>query len=114
MIPLPIVAIVYAKPEQARVCDALLQERANQDAKWGEQNHPDGTGEYYRKISDAIRKRVDAKAAAGTTTWVGILLEEVFEAAAESDPQKLRAELIQSAAVISAWVEAIDRRPANG
>ncbi|TIH26025.1 NUDIX hydrolase, partial [Subtercola vilae] len=42
--------------------------------------------------------------------WQDILLEEVFEAFAESDTSKLRTELIQVAAVAQQWVEAIDRR----
>ena len=45
----------------------------------------------------------------GQCTWLHILREEVFEAFAEDDPAKLRAELIQVAAVAVQWVEAIDR-----
>jgi hypothetical protein len=44
-----------------------------------------------------------------TLTWADILEEEIAEALAESDPVKLRAELVQSGAVIVAWIEAIDR-----
>ena len=54
--------------------------------------------------------RCDEAAKSGTLTWRHILLEEVFEALAESDPAKLRTESIQSAAVIAAWVEDIDSR----
>lgn len=46
----------------------------------------------------------------GGLTWRHILAEEMFEALAESDPAKLRAELVQVAAVAVQWVEAIDRR----
>ena len=46
----------------------------------------------------------------GDVTWVLIAVEEVCEAFAETDPAKLRTELIQAAAVLTAWVEAIDRR----
>ena len=45
----------------------------------------------------------------GTVTWWHILREEVFEAAAESDPQALRAELVQVAAVAMKMIDAIDR-----
>ena len=31
-------------PEMRRVFDDVRAERARQDAQWGEQNHPDGTG----------------------------------------------------------------------
>jgi len=36
-------------------------------------------------------------------------MEEVFEALAETDPEKLELELIQAAAVIVAWVEKLRR-----
>lgn len=41
-----------------------------------------------------------------------MLLEEVAEAFAESDDARLRAELVQVAAVAQAWIESIDRRSA--
>jgi hypothetical protein len=43
-------------------------------------------------------------------TWRDILLEEVYEAFAETDSDRLREELIQVAAVALSWVDAIDRR----
>jgi hypothetical protein len=49
----------------------------------------------------------------GYLDWLHILREEVAEAFAESDPAKLRAELVQVAAVAVNWVEAIDRRAAR-
>jgi hypothetical protein len=64
----------------------VASERARQDAKWGEQNHDD-------------------------LYWLGILMEEVGEAAKDvienRSPHK---ELIEVAAVAVAWVEAITRR----
>ena len=77
----------------------LLDERAKQDAKWGEQNHDD-------------------------YVWLAILSEEVGEAAQAilkcNDPndappgvwqeKDIELELIQSAAVILAWLEARERR----
>jgi hypothetical protein len=39
-----------------------------------------------------------------------VLDEEVWEAFAESDPAKLRAELVQVAAVAFRWIEALDAR----
>lgn len=90
----------------------VLNERDRQDAKWGEQNHPDGTAptdQRLRDRDDAIAS-TDREAGHGTVTWRHILDEEVREAFAESDPDKLRTELIQIAAVAQQWVEAIDRR----
>lgn len=74
------------------VIDEVADERARQDAKWGQQDHEVGI-------------------------WLGILGEEFGEVAkeiAESqarplDVEHLREELVQTAAVAVAWVEAIDR-----
>lgn len=44
-----------------------------------------------------------------TVTWWHILREEVFEAAAEESPAKLRAELVQVAAVALKMIDAIDQ-----
>lgn len=103
------------------VVGEVVAERDRQDAKWGEQNHPDGTGddrhlfrttsrETYGTLCYLARSTTDRTAEQGTVTFADIFAEEVFEALAESDPVKLRAELIQTAAVAVAWVEAIDRR----
>lgn len=86
-------------------------ERERQDAKWGKQNHPNGTSRArWSEVRDVQRIRTDARAAAGLTSFADILREEVYEALAEEAPAALRAELIQVAAVAVAWVEAIDRR----
>lgn len=95
-----------------RVLQEVLAERIRQDAKWGEQNHPDGTGvsPEQPKLADQARAMCQQAFAEGRGDWAHILFEEVREALAESDPAKLRAELLQVAAVAVAWVEAIDRR----
>lgn len=116
------------------VADDVAAERARQDAKWGEQNHPDGTGpnttplvaivkvawrgnevpvgvqHYAHGLALMAKQTTDHAARAGMVTWRDILLEEVFEALAEDDPAALRTELIQVAAVAQQWAEAIDRR----
>jgi len=95
----------------AHVLAEIQSERARQDARWGEQNHPDGTGyPFSRAAADIARSNCQAAAEAGEVTWRLISNEEHAEAMAESDPLKLRAELIQDAAVKVAWVAAIDRR----
>lgn len=103
----------------------VAAERARQDARWGEQNHLDGTGPGTRPLRAVVDADVqptarwlaarstsltDTRFRAGDGTWRDILLEEVFEAFAEDDPESLRAELVQVAAVAQAWAEAIDRR----
>ena len=93
-----------------KVLVEVFEERERQDAKWGEQNHPDGTGDGYAAMAGAYHTICDWKHKIGAGAYLDILLEEVFEAAAESDPAKLRTELVQVAAVAVAWVECIDRR----
>ncbi len=74
----------------------VMLERARQDAKWGEQNHPD-------------------------LYWLAILVEEVGELAQNiiSKPtainmMKIRDELVQVTAVGLAWLECIERRKNEG
>lgn len=97
----------------AAVAREVIQERVRQDEKWGEQNHPDGSSRVWSKSADFYRDLCDERHRQGVGTWLDILLEEVYEAAAEEDSTKLRKELIQVAAVAVAWVEAIDRRAAS-
>lgn len=106
-----------ALPKQAAtraVLDELASERRRQDDKWGEQNHPDGTGGLQQALeADKAREGCKAAFKHGSGTWMHVLIEEVFEAFAESDPAKLRVELIQVAAVAVAWAEAIDRHTSD-
>ncbi|WOH20104.1 hypothetical protein IRJ34_07210 [Paenarthrobacter sp. GOM3] len=113
-----------------RITEEILGERLRQHAKWGEQNHSNGTGPnevpliglWYRAdasdpledfdakdIATAAKASTDHAAKQGTLTYADIFLEEVFEALAEGDPEKLRTELIQCAAVATAWIEKIAR-----
>ncbi|MFD5504628.1 hypothetical protein ACFWJS_33795 [Streptomyces sp. NPDC127061] len=93
----------------------IATERAAQDAIFGEQNLPDGTGSAtYRLQADDKRFLCDRAFTQGMGTFRHVFLEEVYEAMAESDPAKLRAELVQAVAVGVKWIEAIDRRSANG
>lgn len=92
-------------------------EQYRQHAKWGPQSFPNGTGpdgilmgRPFAQYEQVIKNFVDRLAGEGESHWIGILLEEVFEAAAEENPAKLRAELIQVMAVAQAWVEDIDRK----
>ncbi|MEB0303834.1 hypothetical protein QN345_00575 [Cryobacterium sp. 10I1] len=106
----------------------VIDERTRQNEKWGEQNHPNGTGPGCKPLADVTTEHysypaedlatlaklaTDRAAARGDVTWRDILIEEVFEAFAEDDPAKLRAELVQVAAVAQQWVEAIDRSHAE-
>ena len=89
----------------------VAAEMAWQDERWGEQNHPDGTclAEDIR-IAETAKSRNDYFVEQDVLTWRDILWEEVAEAFAEKDPDRLREELIQVAAVATQWAAAIDRR----
>ena len=96
-----------------RVLADIAAERAAQDARWGIQEFPDGTGPERVGMAETARAAVAAANRAGRLTWREILEEEAAEAYAESDRHRLRAELVQTAAVAVKWIEALDRRPAD-
>lgn len=96
--------ITFATPGVKDFAEAVDAKRQRQWKQWGDQKHPDGTGlpgDVLR--ANNARQVCDAMAARGETTWRGILAEEVAEAFAETDPEKLLVELDQAAAVIAAW-----------
>lgn len=109
----------------------ITEERRRQDAKWGEQNHPDVdqvlmtrpggctvermAEEYEMPTANRAKYMCDQAAKKDQTTWGHILVEEVaeaIEAATQESTQLLREELVQVATVAVAWIEAIDRRDA--
>ena len=94
------------------VLGEVLEEVARQYHKWGEQNRPDGTTNTptSREMADVAKRRNDVAEREGNLSWLGILREEYLEAACETDPELLRAELIQVAAVAVSWIGDIDRR----
>ena len=106
----------------------VREERRRQMTKHGDQSHlPDGTGGWWGGSMELLRRhgarlidwaqwaksRTQDAAATGTVTYLDILAEEVFEALAETDQARLRAELVQVAAVAVQWVETIDHRAAG-
>ncbi|MBT2412661.1 hypothetical protein J7I94_19195 [Streptomyces sp. ISL-12] len=97
---------------QLRIVDEILHKRDAQDALFGRQDDlPNGTDVgSFKPIADAHRMECEAAFAAGVGTFRHVFLEEVFEAMAESDPVKLRAELLQAVAVGVKWLEAIDKQ----
>jgi hypothetical protein len=89
----------------------VLSERGAQERQWGSQSHPMGTSvERYAGVADISRSMCDIAARNGNLTWVKILTEEFYEALAEEDPDKLRIELLQVAAVCVQIVEDLDRK----
>lgn len=106
-------------PEQQIIADLLdevASERFAQIEKWGQRDRPSVFGESdrrnFEKTANYWKQINDARVELDSLAWDGILLEEVFEALAESDDDLRRQELIQVAAVALAEVECIDRRTA--
>jgi hypothetical protein len=110
----------------ARVLLSIAEERERQDAKFPGQHLPDGTPDaadrmglekaldQARRARDMWRRVCQAKTARGDVTWWDVLREEFWEVGAESDPQRLREELVQLAAVAVRWAEDIDRGEQRG
>ena len=116
--------------ELAGVLREVRAERARQARKHGDQSHfPDGTAPDVILTDLPVYQNASARAGdlaewakartqaasqdeggEGSVTFEHILTQEWAEAIAECDPAKLRAELIQVAAVAVQWVEAIDGR----
>lgn len=93
------------------IFDEVARERARQDGKWGEQNHPDGTGgEYFKQLERDARMDYEYAAKDGSITWALILREELYEALSATSLKELDEELNQVMAVAAAWRQAIARR----
>jgi hypothetical protein len=105
----------------------ILQAQGRAEAKHGKQTHlPDGTGPdaLFPQVQGRVepvpvtaaewalrcKYDTDKNADAGTVSWFDILLEEVAEASEQDDLEALRAELLDSGAVIASWILAIDAR----
>ncbi len=94
----------------ARALADLAAEREAQDRTWGVQEFPDGTGPGFTARAEEAKQECVAAGARGELTWRHILAEEFFEALAESAPESLRNELVQTAAVAVQWIQSLDRR----
>lgn len=103
-----------------RLFTALWEARSEayrQVELWGVQHHPVhqviGRPTYsagFRARADEWKRINALRVDEGRLSWDGILLEEVFEALAETDPKKQREELIQTAAVALSMVADIDSK----
>ncbi len=113
-------ATTVAADATVPVLAEVLAERASQDARFGRQDHIDGTGperdnpirlaRTVGEAADTARQATDRALSRGEVTFAQILTEEAFEALAATDPARLRAELVQVAASAVCWIEALDRR----
>lgn len=96
------------------ILEEIQAERKRQDDKWGEQNHPftDLKPKDASYLAAEYKEACDFSAASGGVDWEIILLEEVYEAleqAAHKNVKEFREELIQTAAVVVAMIECLDR-----
>ncbi|WP_433478838.1 hypothetical protein ACQPZP_18415 [Spirillospora sp. CA-142024] len=94
----------------ATVLADVAAERDAQDRMWGVQEFPDGSEPEFTRQAEEAKRECAAAWSQGELTWHHILAEEFFEALAESDPVRLRNELVQTAAVAVKWVQSLDRR----
>jgi hypothetical protein len=98
-------------PAHHKAMSMIRDERRRQMVKWGEQNHPDGTGSVVAEIFAEQWKTVcDANHEASKDDWATIAAEEFLEALAETDEDLLIIEVAQNAAVFTAWLEDLLRR----
>lgn len=102
---------IFTTPGLRAIAEDIDAERQRQLAKWGDQHHPDGTGNKSQQDdADRARRWCQDAFGSGYGTWSDVLAEEVAEANAEKDPAMLRAELVQVAAVCAAWIHDLDSR----
>ena len=94
---------------------AICREMCDQDIRFGSQNWPDGTGicPADNKTADRVRRECDLLLRSGQGSWRALVAEEVAEAFAESDPDRLMLELIQVGGLVMQWVEALLLRRAG-
>lgn len=103
---------VFATPGVAAFAEAVDDERQRQLSLWGPQPLPDGTGMPEQiEAADVARQNCQDAFADGEGTHAYVMIEEAREVLAETDPDKLKAELIQLAAVCAKWIADIDSRP---
>ena len=99
--------------ETNRVLLEIAAERDRAEAKFPNQHIPNFPErmDFDHAIAEMeqAKELTDRCHASGLVTWWHVLREEVYEAFAESDPAKLRAELVQVGAMAVRWIEDIDR-----
>lgn len=94
------------------IMDEVRTERSRQDARFGEQNHADGTSTRFKGLADSARNATARAADSGEPSWFLVGKETFWKAMAQSDRVVLRRELVKLVAVGVAWIESIDRNAA--
>lgn len=101
---------------QTKIYKLITAERQRQEEKWGVQDLPLRCPEYsetfYKMAAEKVRareRRLTAEGRRKEISWDMVLLEECYEALAETDLSLMKIELVQALAVGVAMYEAIDR-----
>lgn len=110
-----------------QILELVMAERHRQVRKYGlNRDIVDGTGPNTRwllpytpasavEVEQELREDYeDFEADTGLPTWVHLLREELAEAFAEDNPERLEAELIQVVALGVSWLERLRERRAEG
>ncbi|MEV0617607.1 hypothetical protein AB0I81_30100 [Nonomuraea sp. NPDC050404] len=102
---------------RALITREVLEERMRQHRAYGQQRHRDHAtydrAEFaFAEMLTESERQVNADPE--MKTWQSILLEQVYGAMAADELPAERQRLVQAAAVIMAWIEDIDTRPAPG
>ncbi|MFY1686301.1 hypothetical protein [Plantactinospora sp. WMMB782] len=108
----------YVDEQEAGEALSLVKdELERQDEQWGRQDHPVLAGNeraYFLRRAEIEKAVNDARKKNRTPAWAGILLEEVYEALSEVDPDAYEIELIQVAAVaLQMWRSSRRQRAAS-
>lgn len=103
----------YLHIQTTKLAEEVYTERLKQVEKWGPQTHrhSEGASDFWANKADEM-KSVNAyyDRMGLDNSWEAILAEEFFEAMAETEWDKRRVELIQTAAVIFAEIEDGDHK----
>lgn len=115
-----------------KIIEEIIVERARQEAKWGQQNHPivdrnlSSTWAAHPEITaqnlalhygvpteENGKSRCENSFKDGSGTYMHIIVEELAEAVGAKTRQEMRVELIQTAACVIAAIESMDREDAK-
>jgi hypothetical protein len=93
-----------------RVFDEIAAEVVRAEKKHPNSDFLDGTrnGGMNLHQRERAQNSCDRAVREGRCTWAQVLEEEFWEAMCEEDKVKLRAELVQVAAVATRWIQKLD------
>lgn len=95
----------------SQIFNLVSAERSRQERLYKDQNDSIelGFGFQYVQIAKEFKNISKSKKRKGTATWDIVLLEEVYESLAETDPAKITEELIQVMAVCAAVISKVNQ-----